>query len=345
MAAPAGDLLGPVEACGETTCAGPCAHGCGDLLPLTPPSSAIACMRCVAQQCCPTATTCGSSAECRAALECARASTQPDQVNTCTGARHPSGAADFTDLDTCIQTGCYEECAYGDDWTCLGAPGNPRASAATITGTLTVVDGSAQNAGVAGLHVRGCSITDEMCMNPVTPTATTDANGRVTLALPTGAVSGTVGFLGYFEVSDPKGVYLTDVAIPGFSVTQTGFTQSFLVVTLDEIKSLATAIGETYDSTTGSVVATATDCAYHTTHGATFKVDNADSRTILLYPAHGIPTKSTKSTDSTGVVLGAFLPPGAGQVTVTNSAGRVTSKTQFFTRAGAVTVLLASANQ
>jgi len=345
MATPAGDAIGPVDACAETSCAGGCAHACGDLLPIVPPDAAQTCATCIAQQCCDAATTCGSSPECRAGLECARAASVPDAVNTCLGARHPTGTADATALAACVKDGCTQECAYGADWSCLGAVKAPAATTRTIQGTLTVLNGSAQSDGVQGLNVRACYITDEQCGSPVTPTMTTDAHGNVTLSLPATAQGGLEGFLGYFEVTDPKGQYLTGIAIPGFTVTQNGFTQAFIVTTLSEAQSLATAIGRAYDRTTGSLIATASDCAYQSTPGVTFKVDNAGPKTILVYPAYGLPSLTTKHTDSTGVVVGAFLPPGAGTVTVTNAMGQVTSKTPYFTRAGAVTLLLASVNQ
>jgi len=340
-----GAAIGPVDACAETRCSAPCAHACGDLLPITPPASAQACAACVSQQCCDVASACGASAECRAGIECARAASVPDAIETCQVALHPTGTAASTALTQCVKEDCDEECAFGNDWSCLGAVAPPPATTSTIQGTLVVLNGSAQSDGVPGLQVRACYITDEACSSPETPSMTTDASGSVTLMLPTQSQSGLAGFLGYFEVTDPKGQYLTAIAIPGFPLTQTGFSQSFIVISLADAQTLAQAVHRSYDPTTGSLIVTATDCAYETTPGATYKLDDTGPETLLVYPAYGLPSLTTTKTDATGVAIVAFLPPGAGTVTASNDQKQITSKSPFFTRANAVTLLLAPPNQ
>lgn len=345
MEAAGGDAIGLVDACEETSCAPACAHACGDLLPIVPPASAQACAACVAQQCCMPAATCGTNAECRAGIECARGESVPDAVETCLGSKHPGGTADSSALAQCVKDDCNTECAYGNDWSCLGAVKPPTPTTTTLHGTLTILNGSAQNDGVPGLRVRACYITDESCTSPLTPSMTTDAQGVVDLTLPATQQAGTEGFLGYFEVTDPTGVYLTGIATPGFPITQTNFTQAIIVISVAEAQSLAMAINRVYDPSTGSVVVTASDCAYQPAPGATFKLGNVTSATALVYSKYGIPDTKATSTDSTGVVVGAFLPPGANSITVTNSAGQLTSNTSFFTRANAVTLLVASVNK
>jgi hypothetical protein len=340
-----GDAIGLVDACEENSCAPACAHACGDLLPIVPPSSAQACATCVAQQCCMEASACGTNTDCRAGLECARGQSAPDAVNTCLGVQHPGGTADSSALAGCVKDDCNTECAYGNDWSCLGAVKPPSTTTATLQGTITVLNGSAQSDGVPGLKVRGCYITDESCTSPVTPSMTTDKNGNVSLTLPATSQAGTEGFLGYFEVTDPAGQYLTGIATPGFPITQNAFTQAVIVISVAEAQSLATAVQRTYDPTTGSLVVTASDCAYQPTPGASFKLGNVTPQTILVYSRYGIPDLNVMDTDSTGVVVGAFLPPGSNSVTVKNSMGQVTSITSFFTRANAVTLLIAPVNQ
>ncbi len=345
MVAPVGDAIGTVDACAETTCSASCAEACGDLLPIVPASDAQACMACIAAQCCAEATTCGTSADCNAGLECARAGSVPDVIDTCTGARHPAGTAAFQALAQCVKGSCPDECAYGANWSCLGAVKVPSTASSSIQGTLTVVDGSAQNQGVPNVQVVPCYITDEACATPLSAPVTTDASGAATVTVPTSSQEGREGFDGYFQISDPSGTYVTSIGIPGFTLTQTDFTQTVIVVTLSEGQELASALGEKYDATTGSLVSTAFDCALQPAAGSTFAFDNATTQTLVTYPFEGIPSRNTKSTDATGTCVTAFLPPGAGLMTVTNALNQVTSKTAFFTRAGALTVVLGSVNQ
>ncbi len=345
MGAPVGGAIGLVEACETSVCAPACAHACGDLLPVVPPAGAITCATCMAQQCCSQAAACAAIPDCRAGLECARAAATPDVVNTCTGARYPAGTAAYEALQQCELAGCQAECSVGGDWACLGAVASSAPTSNTIEGTLTILDGNAQSDGVKGLQVVACDLTDVDCTSPVTTPALTDAQGTVKVGLPTATTEGREGFAGYFLVTDPSGTYLPELAFPGFTLTQTGFTQSFIVSTLAEVQALASSLGRVYDVTTGSLIVTAVDCDDRPSPGMKFSLAPDTAQTVVVYTFKGFPSLSLTSTDSTGSAIGAYLPPGRGTATARDSAGKVTSVTPYLTRAGAVTVLLAPANQ
>ncbi len=345
MSAPVGGPIGLVEACETRACAPACAHACGDLLPVVPPAGAVPCATCMAQQCCSQAAACAAIPDCRAGLECARAASTPDVVNTCIGARNPAGTAAYQALQACELAGCQTECSVGGDWACLGAVASSAPTSNTVEGTLTILDGSAQSDGVKGLEVVACDITDVDCANPVTSPALTDAQGMVNVSLPTAATEGRGGFDGYFQVSDPSGTYLPELAFPGFTLTQSGFTQSFIVSTLAAVQALASSLGRVYDGTTGSLLVTAVDCDDQPSPGVKFSLGPGTAQSVVVYTFKGFPSLSLTATDSTGTALGAYLPPGMGAATARNAAGQVTSVTPYLTRAGAVTVLLAPVNQ
>ena len=160
---------------------------------------------------------------------------------------------------------------------------------------------------------------------------------------------GNNGFLGFFEVTNPvdagESTYLPTLAIPGFALTQNGFSQPFVSFTLAEADSLAKAVGhQAFNPTLGYALLTSVDCADAPAAGVVFDVENIS--TTVLYTFDGLPpSPSANATDSSGTAVMAFAPPGEGIVVAKNAAGLVVSKTSFFLRAGALSVVLAPVNQ
>jgi hypothetical protein len=345
--------IGGIGACRASACGDACSLDCGGLNAIAPPESAGTCAACMATQCCSLEQACAANADCVAALECARGVTTTDGVQTCEDVKYPGGADAVAKLLQCVNGICLDECAVGQDWSCVGHVSWPVPTAATITGNLTVVDATAQSVVLPNLTVSACFTETPGCNPPIAGPVTTDANGVAAITLPMDTQEGRRGFIGYFLVTDttshadPVDAYLPTLVFPGAPITQDGAARRVLATTLRETNTIANSVHLAVDASRPSLVVTATDCAGSPAPGITFAVDDADSETLTVYTSFGIPSLALTETDQTGTAIIGDLPhAGLVRVTATRAdTGAVVADQQALAVVGQLTIIVLEPQQ
>jgi hypothetical protein len=339
----AGDAasLGAISSCMAGACVADCAIQCGDVLPLTPPDAATACANCVASSCCSLASACAANADCLRGLECARGNSAGDVVETCTDVRYAAGSTAYHAFDDCVAGMCNDECAVGADWSCVGKVVVPVPTTDSIPATITLVEAQSQSVPIPGLDVAACGSDDLACIFPVTPNVTTDANGTAQLTVPTLGQSGRVGFTGYVQITDPKGVYSSELAFAVPPVTQGRTVTKIIVGTVATGQTLASLLGVTLDTTKSVVLVTAVDCANRPAQDLTIDIiDGAGNHPQVFYTYVDIPSQSATETDPTGNGIAINVAPGLVGVTVHSiDLNRVVATGQMIARMGALTLV------
>jgi hypothetical protein len=228
----------------------------------------------------------------------------------------------------------------GADWSCVGHVVVPVPAQDTIQGTLKVVQASSQSAAVPGLDVVACSVANYGCSDPLTPVVVTDTNGDAVLTLPTLGQGGRSAFLGYLLITDPAGVYATEL---GFSVpppSQNDATEAVIIFTVAEVQEEGSLLPN-YGPTNGVAVVTAVDCANQPAPGVTFEVETGDASVPVFYTVDEIVSQSATRTDSSGTAIVGYFSPELPVTVIVRSIGlgQVVATAQILGRAGAVSLL------
>jgi hypothetical protein len=254
--------------------------------------------------------------------------------------KYATGSSAYHALDECVVGDCTDACGVGADWSCVGHVVAPVATQDAIQATLKVVQASSQAVPVPGLDVVGCSVASPDCSDPITPVVVTDTNGDAVLTLPTLGQGGRTAFLGYLRITDPAGVYSTEL---GFSVpptSQNDPTEAIIIFSLAEVQAEGSLLPN-YGPTNGVAVVTAVDCANQPAPGVTFEVETGDASVPVFYTVDEIVSQSATRTDSSGTaIVGYFSPELPVTVNVRSiGLGQVVATAQLLGRAGAVSLL------
>lgn len=329
--------------CIASSCADACGLSCGLPIAPSPPDAAAACTACIGDHACMPAETCAKDLGCTSVSYCQLGCTTLDCHDACLDA-YDGGA--FVGFGAALLVGCQKACELGQNWVCLGsvAPGGPKVGPADVTMRLT--DYSSRQP-VPGLQVSACGAAQDNC-GALVSSGTTDAQGRVTLTLPT--ISGVqLGFHGYFEVVPPQvdagtgdaGASLSTLRMLYFpssplSVSHAHFDA--LTFTPAGLTNLAAYPKVQLVPGRGHLALQALDCLQEPASHVVFDVVGGDMQSKLVYVAGAVLDPLATETDISGTAAMFDVPPGPVTVEAKlSSSGTVTSRVSVFVDADALT--------
>ncbi len=182
-----------------------------------------------------------------------------------------------------------------------------------------------------GLTVKVCDPFDvPACASPK-DTATTDADGLVTLHVPIPPT----GFVGCFDVRG-TGIYPALVC-NGYPLVRAENIRGVNLLTQSEGDLLLASAGG--DPTRGHLAVTAFDCAWNQVVGATIEVSPSDAATHVIYLRDRKLDPTALATGIDGIASVVNLVPGSVRITVKVNGG-VVAQTNTTIRAGTLTVVV-----
>jgi hypothetical protein len=342
---PTNDDMPRLEHCVVASCAAACGISCGVTVFPQQPDIVKACESCLVDHACDPANACGASLDCQELEWCVFTCATPDCQRACEAA-HPDGVAKFTSLYAAIGSAC-TICNRDGYWQCVGKVSWPLAKSDHVAVTLTITDSS--SGAVPDLVVKACDRIDTACASPHA-TGTTDAQGNVTLDLPTFAPA--FGFSGFFDISGgdiPPYLYFLS-----FPLSEPSASLNLIVASQARFAELASQVVRTQpdggttpftpDPTRGTVAITATDCLLFGAGGVAFTAaSGTDSSTLLRYYDGQSASNTATSSDRSGLAFFFDVPAGP-QVTihaVPAAIGRDSSVVTVFVRPGGISYVQA----
>jgi len=290
-------------------------------------SNTALCLSCVNTSCCAEMTACGDNAACLTVRNCfAGCGSDDDECFTACADANEGFLATNAPFITCRTDNCGYQCALD---TCVGQVVWPEPTVASRTIVNTFLDFQSREP-IAALNLKVCAKTDAACESPLSE-GTTDAEGKITLDLPT-----AVGGLSVFLVATGEGYMPTDF----WFVHQSPETfldvggLSFLVVSDATASLLAGFVGATFDPTRGSMSYVAIGCDGTALAGLAVSADTEDAATVHLYMTSAIPSVAVTATHKSGTGALLNLPVGPATLTGTGLDGRVWSQHTVNIRAG-----------
>jgi hypothetical protein len=322
-----------LDTCVAKNCDVPCGTICGVNTSFSDPDAAAFCQTCIAANICPEATACATDLTCEDVLHCGLACTTSDCQAACID-RYDGGA--FLSYEQAIVSTCLTPCQFGAIWGCIGRVTWPLAKTPQQSVTITLTN-SADGSPYSGVSITACDRSDHTCV-PGLATGTTDAQGKVTLALPT--VTGGFGFNGYFDLKPPSGgyPYLLFTAAP---LSESNALVNTTLLTATQFQNLASAAGVTVKADLGNLVVGAADCVLGPATGVVVSATGTGPDTKLVYYGNGSVDPAATMTSVTGLAF-LFNVPAGPAITVEATpakVGRVTSREVVFTRAGTLSAV------
>lgn len=318
-----------LDQCLATECANDCELTCGITAVYEDPDAAASCTACTATHSCESARGCATDPTCSAIAACAALCVSQDCFTNCT-ADVDAGTAELYGASLLVN--CKTECAIGASWACGGhsTPPFSKSNQTALTLTIQNIDNGQP---VAGATVNACHNYDIDCGSPLA-TGTTDAQGKLTLALPVAIPP--YGFQGYFEVSAPTLVpYLFFLEFPLSEPAVTLFIGQ--VQTPATIAAFYAAAGAFPDPKRGHIDIQAYDCHWIPAPNVTASAAGSDDKTLAFYLVNGAYSASATATDWSGEAVFMNMPIGPTTVEVTPLAvGHPVARLPIFVRAGAV---------
>lgn len=218
------------------------------------------------------------------------------------------------------------------DFSCVGSVVPEKPTSATVTFQFKVIDATTQK-GIASVAVRACAKADTTCAAPLS-NGVTDAMGAAMLTVPTG----TAGFDGYVEVSDPK--LVPQLAFLPNAVTSSSYSYSTVALTTNTFNLVQTILKLKADASRGHVGVVSYDCKNVAAPGVSIAVSTSDAQSTSAYFVNMVPMTSATETDASGFGLVANVPVGPTTVTATvNALGKPMGKPEIFVRAGTISAL------
>jgi hypothetical protein len=333
-----------LAACLAASCAGFCGLACGGFAQAFDVDAAAGCQTCVLDNSsiCATGKICAGDPECQALIWCGITGVFPDRIQAC-NAMHDAGREAFGAATAALSSACYQACALGGQWFCVGSPALNGFGGPTKM-HLTIIDGIA-NGAIGDASVSACAPTSSQCI--AFSTATSAADGGVTLTVaPSAQGPGANGYLSITGAAVTQELFYW-----GFPLSESSYTQTVGTLTQMVTAELPALLGEPVDLTTHAVLAvTSTDCGNTVAPGMQFKVTASGADAGVDLPVHyfaqGMPSPTADRTDQQGIALVVNVPPGTVQVTATPVAlGRPSSVVSGFVVAGAVTLMALPPNQ
>jgi len=324
--------IAPLDACLAAQCSGACGAVCGGLAEFVPPTAAASCQECVRANACSKGTTCATELACQATLRCISAAPTLDVQEACDP---DGGPADLGSAITAVTYSCSGQCAWGNNWTCVGHVLSPPALTPGIALTVNVT--------AFGNGTPVPDVTTTLCKDPcAAPFATgiTDSDGGVTLQ-----VDGSTGNWrnGYLSLSTPDASagILPERAYWSFVLTQPQATLSVPTVTQFLAGMEALNLGVTWDQQLGLVLVQAYDCYGNPAPGVQFAITPAGQSQVFYFGTDSVNTMAD-STNTNGQAVFINVPTQQIVLTATPEAtGQVSSTVGFVAQAGGVTYVLA----
>lgn len=325
-----------LDTCIALSCNDACGLTCGVNDAVTEPDGAALCQACVAGNICIQAEACTTDLTCENVLRCGNACTTSDCQAACVQ-EYDAGA--FAQYQFALASACLTPCQFGAVWSCVGGVSWPFAKSSTQTATLTLTDATT-GAPLQGVVAKSCDRSDEVCASPF-GTGTTDAQGKVTLALPPTSTAG-FGFHGYFDLAPPGGLpYLVFTAAP---LSEPDAQLATAMLSMSAFQDLAATVGATLDPSRGHIAAEATDCLLVPASNVVIAASGGiDAQTKLYYYGTASLDPAATATSLSGLAF-LFNVPTTGLVTVQvtpRPLGRTSSAEVLFARAGALSVVAA----
>lgn len=237
------------------------------------------------------------------------------------------------------------------DWSCLGKVTVPPPTVATAAVDVGLSD-PYSNAPVKGANVKGCARTDRECASPF-ETATSGESGVAFLKQ---VPLGTAGFDGFFDVQ--VGSEIPNINFDGTTVVrkaayarqywgdaQLATLFSSAVVKRDPaLGTIGIQAHDCKDVPNGVPCGGTEGCSSYYPGAVTFTIDVKDPRVVQGY-IDSTGTLSQKAVVTSALIgTGGFLNVPPGPVTVTArvaATGQVVGTYSIFTRAGAISLLIA----
>ena len=287
-----------------------------------PPEVANACETCIANKACAPVGACIANRDCLGIAECVDTNTTPDRIAACAS---DAGLPLWNPATQALAT-CTDECGIHENWTCVGHVVWSKAESVPIKVRVHVIDGTSF-AGIGGVTVKLCEVTDTSCVNP-SDTETSDTDGYVTMTVK--QLLGPFGPTGYFDVSGAS-VY-PELVFWSFPLSVASQTGTVPTISVNAFNAFETLFNVPSDDTRGHVFAAAYDCRANPASNVRFKIDSQDPEIKTLYVQGASFSAMATSTDRSGLAGFFDVPKGGLTLTETPVGTNLSSSVSFFVR-------------
>jgi hypothetical protein len=299
------------------------------------------CAACAKKKCKTAETTCAADAECKSLVECSAQSLDPDTLADCRAQHIAWVGKDAVEnwlggpYYSCVfSESCAAECGAHGDWRCLKNYGWLKAPSSTRKVKLQVRLTDPDYNPAADVHVKVCKSDDIACNLP-SAEGDSDADGNVTVELPTTFLN---QFLGYLELSGNPVWYPTLVQF-GWPMARNG-VMPVKIVSTDRVNLLVAAGGMPTSPDRGQLQLRMFGCEGVGMRGVSFASDQTDATSLAWYFEN--PTASFTRTDTSDDGNGGIInvKAGANIVTATRTSDKtLVAKTTAPVRAGFLTIV------
>ncbi|HTQ46428.1 MAG TPA: hypothetical protein VMI75_26915 [Polyangiaceae bacterium] len=300
-------------ACLAANCSTSCTlGGCGALAQMFGADAASSCQKCIVDHVCQPVGDCLANPLCQEQSWC-RQFPALDQLETCESA-HDAATDPFAGYGAIYQalgTSCAIDCAWGNQWWCVGHVTTPTANP---TGTVMTVALSDEGTGapIAGASVNLCAPNLGLPCVPIS-SGTTDDAGLASVTIP--ATQYTPGPTGFIYIDD-GGVY-PSILYWNFPMSEPNVYLVGPGLTTFDVSLLSGALNVSVDQSRAIVGVRAFDCDSVPSPGVRFDVTPSDPDTRVFYTKGQNLDLTATETDAYGVALVVNVPVDAGSVTVT----------------------------
>jgi hypothetical protein len=216
------------------------------------------------------------------------------------------------------------------EWCCLGNVEYPSPATATIDLGVQAI-AFVTNSTLEGLTVKACATADTACASPVAE-GITDAEGMITLTVPTG----DVGFDGFFDVTGSAIRPALVFPFPPPAQNEDGVKVQLVTNAIYPL--LQTSVSFTPDPARGDLVVLATDCNAKQAPGVQVAASTADADSVAIYVVGMAPSLDATETDATGVAGWFNLPAGPVDISANRAIDAAPIGTiSVFVRPGSIT--------
>jgi hypothetical protein len=331
--------MAALDACLASSCETECTLTCGGSQQFAPSGSGVAaaCTKCINAAACSEHEKCARDPDCNALRYCGHSCVTLFDCRQACRAAHDAGAGEFTAFAALAFGHCTTDCAYGNDWRCVGHVTWPTAKgSSTVISMQTGWYGGPPPfpAALAGITMKLCDGQNQTACSPLdqAPTAA-DGTATLTLLQQPGLPPGPT----YFEYSASN--IVPEIIFQGFPFSERVATFGGIAVGDPSLfDALVASAGVTPDPSRGLLSMGAIDCFGNPSPGVSFTVTGVDDKSTMAYYSNGAFTTQVHETDAHGQGVVLNVPPGTVTITATPKAlGRPSSVVAVPVRAGAAT--------
>ncbi|HEY8091095.1 MAG TPA: hypothetical protein VIF09_24700 [Polyangiaceae bacterium] len=325
-----------LDTCVAASCNDSCGLICGVPGSYTTPDVAQDCQECIEFSGCGATEACTHDLACETAAECGYACTTPDCRAACAAdAGATSVVATFLDAAFTVGPDCYFRCKWGQNWTCVGKAGPPKAQAQGLPQSVAL-SLSDNGSGVAGVSVQACGANDDACANPLAG-GTSDAQGNLTLeGLPP---AGLYGFEGFFLLQSPA--IPKTMSFLSFPLSVEHAQLQLLLLGSTELTQDLADVAVNADPNRGHILVFVQDCLQLPAPDVTVSaVGLNDPGAQAVYFSGLKPTTTLTSTTATGAMMFVDMKPGQWMLEATpTKTGQVASHATVYVGAGMLSIV------